>query len=297
MQKGQVIKTYNSFYYVNPENRDMESELIPCKLRGRFKKERCRVVTGDMVEFNLLEDGSGIIEELLPRKSLLLRPAVANVDQVFLTFAAAQPDLHPLLLNRFLVLSEWSEIPQVVICITKMDLLPEEKRENFLADYEAIGYPVLKVSSQEGWGLQQVKDALAGKTTVFAGPSGVGKSTLLNAVEPGFSLTTGRISDKIKRGRHTTRVAQFLPWPEGGYVVDTPGFSVTELETIDQNSLGSYFPEMREYIGKCRYNTCTHSHEPECAVKEALAQGKIHQDRYEAYLNILQEIASGKKEY
>lgn len=291
MQKGQVIKTYNSFYYVAAED-----GLITCKLRGRFKKAHCTVVTGDFVAFELLADGSGIIEERLERQSLLKRPAVANIHQVILTFAAVEPDIHPLLLNRFLVLAEWSGIPEIIICVNKMDLLPEEKAENILSLYEKIGYTVLRVSAKEESGIDLLRAKLADKVTVFAGPSGVGKSSLLNAIAPGLSLATGKISDKIKRGKHTTRIAQLLPFA-GGYVVDTPGFSATELECIEKNDLAGYFPEFVPFLGSCRYNTCTHSHEPQCAVKDALAAGQIAQERYDAYLNILQEIADRKKDY
>ena len=294
MQTGQVIKTQNSFYYVQAGS---EESLVACKLRGRFKKERCQVVTGDRVEFEVLPDGTGIIEKRLERETLLRRPAVANIDQVVLTFAAAQPDLHPLLLNRFLVLAEWSGIRNIRICVNKIDLLPGDEGGRFLALYESIGYEVLRVSARENIGLDALRALLPGHVTVFAGPSGVGKSTLLNVVDSRLELATGRISDKIKRGRHTTRLAQLLPLQAGGWVVDTPGFSSTELEQIEKTALAGYFPEFRPFMNGCRYNTCTHSHEPQCAVKAALADGTISEERYEAYLNILQEIMERKKDY
>ncbi len=291
MQKGQVIKTYNSFYYVHTG-----TELVTCKLRGRFKKDRCAVVTGDYVMYERLDDGTGIIEQRLERRSMLLRPAVANIDQVIITFAAVEPDIHPLLLNRFLVLAEWSGIPEIVLCVNKIDLLPPMEAQNVLSLYEKIGYTVLRVSAHEQAGIEALREQLAHKVSVFAGPSGVGKSSLLNCVAPGLSLATGKISDKIKRGRHTTRIAQLLPYA-GGYVVDTPGFSSTELEKIEKNALAGYFPEFAPFLGGCRYNTCTHSHEPQCTIKQAVEEGKITSERYEAYLNILQEIAERKKDY
>lgn len=294
MQTGQVIKTQNSFYYVQAGSAE---SLVACKLRGRFKKERCQVVTGDRVEFEALPDGTGIIEKRLERQTLLRRPAVANIDQVVLTFAAAQPDLHPLLLNRFLVLAEWSGIPNIRICVNKIDLLPAAEAAKFLSLYEDIGYTVVRVSARENLGLDALRELLPGHVTVFAGPSGVGKSTLLNAVDTRLQLATGRISYKIKRGRHTTRLAQLMPLEGNGWVVDTPGFSSTELEQIERTELAGYFPEFRPFMNACRYNTCTHSHEPQCAVKAALEEGKIQQERYEAYLNILQEILERKKEY
>lgn len=292
MPTAQVIKTYNGFYYLQVAGQE---ELLSCRLRGRIKRNKGAVVTGDYVEYQMLEDGTGVIERCLPRRTLLKRPAVANIDQVLITFAARQPDLNQLLLNRFLVLAEWSGIPEIVICINKCDLL--EEKADFLQDYVQAGYKLLMVSAQEGQGIQELKNLLTGRVTVFAGPSGVGKSSLLNAVDSNLELATGKISDKIKRGKHTTRAACLLPLPEGGTVVDTPGFSAAELENIDKAQLAHYFPEFRPYIEKCYYNTCTHSHEPDCAVKEAVAAGAICQARYEAYLNILQTINERKKAY
>lgn len=292
MPTAQVIKMYNGFYYLQVAGQE---ELLSCRLRGRIKRNKGAVVTGDYVEYQMLEDGTGVIESCLPRRTLLKRPAVANIDQVLITFAARQPDLNQLLLNRFLVLAEWSGIPEIVICINKCDLL--EKKADFLEDYVQAGYKLLMVSAQDGQGIQELKNLLAGRVTVFAGPSGVGKSSLLNAVDSNLELATGKISDKIKRGKHTTRAACLLPLPGGGTVVDTPGFSAAELENIDKAQLAHYFPEFRPYIEKCYYNTCTHSHEPDCAVKEAVAAGAICQARYEAYLNILQTINERKKAY
>ena len=292
MPTAQVIKMSNGFYYLQVAGQE---ELLSCRLRGRIKRNKGAVVTGDYVEYQMLEDGTGVIERCLPRRTLLKRPAVANIDQVLITFAARQPDLNQLLLNRFLVLAEWSGIPEIVICINKCDLL--EEKADFLQDYVQAGYKLLMVSAQEGQGIQELKNLLTGRVTVFAGPSGVGKSSLLNAVDSNLELATGKISDKIKRGKHTTRAACLLPLPEGGTVVDTPGFSAAELENIDKAQLAHYFPEFRPYIEKCYYNTCTHSHEPDCAVKEAVAAGAICQARYEAYLNILQTINERKKAY
>ena len=292
MPTAQVIKMYNGFYYLQVAGQE---ELLSCRLRGRIKRNKGAVVTGDYVEYQMLEDGTGVIERCLPRRTLLKRPAVANIDQVLITFAARQPDLNQLLLNRFLVLAEWSGIPEIVICINKCDLL--EEKADFLQDYVQAGYKLLMVSAQEGQGIQELKNLLTGRVTVFAGPSGVGKSSLLNAVDSNLELATGKISDKIKRGKHTTRAACLLPLPEGGTVVDTPGFSAAELENIDKAQLAHYFPEFRPYIEKCYYNTCTHSHEPDCAVKEAVAAGAICQARYDAYLNILQTINERKKAY
>lgn len=295
MAQAQVIKMYNGFYYLQTGGEG--DELLSCRLRGRIKRHKGAVVPGDYVEYELLEDGTGVIESCLPRKSLLLRPAVANIDQVIITFAARQPDLNELLLNRFLVLAEWSGIPEIVICINKCDLLPEAAQESFLQAYREAGYRLLLVSAHEKQGIDGLRAQLSGKVTVFAGPSGVGKSSLLNVIDERLQLATGKISDKIKRGKHTTRAACLLPLAGGGTVVDTPGFSAAELEQLDKGKLAWYFPEFRQYIEKCYYNTCTHSHEPDCAVKEAVEAGGIRRERYEAYLNILQTINERKKAY
>ncbi|SFT47237.1 ribosome biogenesis GTPase [Selenomonas sp. GACV-9] len=294
MQEGRVIKAYNSFFYVLT---DMENgqEMVTCKLRGKFKKSRrsVGVVPGDRVRIDRLPDGSGVVEEQLPRTSLLKRPAVANITQVVLTFAAAQPDLHPLLLNRFLVLAEWSGIPKIVICVNKQDLY-EGDIETFLKAYEQIGYPVLRVSAHQGEGIVELRQQLQGETTVFAGPSGVGKSSLLNCIDERLALQTGHVSEKIKRGRHTTRVAELLPYA-GGFIVDTPGFSAMELTELDTQELPGYFPEFRPYLDGCRFAPCSHTHEPDCAVKAAVAAGAITQERYDAYVNIYEEIKENQK--
>lgn len=288
MPQGRVIKAYNSFFYV-----ETPDGLVTCKLRGKFKK-RQGVYPGDLVEVGLLPDGTGVVERLLPRESLMRRPLVANVDQAVLTFAAAQPDPHPLLVSRFLVLAEWSGIARILVCVNKSDLPPAA--EAVFATCAAASYPVLHVSAQTGAGVEALRKELSGHVTVFAGPSGVGKSSLLNAIEPGLALQTGHVSEKIKRGRHTTRVAELLPFG-GGYIVDTPGFSSMELDGIDEQKLPAYFPELRPHLGHCRFSPCSHSHEPDCAVKEAVAAGSIPQERYDAYLSILEEIRANKKKY
>lgn len=300
--QGRVIKAYNSFFYVRT---DADSELLVCKLRGRMKRSRrsAAVLPGDMVEVGLLPDGTGVIERTLPRESVLERPAVANVSQLVLTFAARQPDISDLLLNRFLVLAEWSHIEHILICVNKIDLVPEAGQ--LLQAYADLGYRVIVVSAAQGTGLSELRAALGGRITVFAGPSGVGKSSLMNALF-GTQQQTGRISEKIKRGRHTTRVAELIPYtsPAGtpGYVVDTPGFSALELDGIELTGLADCFPEFRPYSGQCHFSPCSHIHEPECAVKAAVTAGKISDRRYEIYSVLYNEIKEAqvklrKKEY
>lgn len=289
MPEGRVIKTQNSFFYVK-----YGTELISCKLRGRFKKDRENVYTGDMVEFSLLTPGEGVIERLMPRKNLLHRPAVANIDQVVIEFAVTDPEPHPLLIDRFLVMAEWSGIPDIVLCFNKCDLTACSEMEYLLSFYRKIGYTVLEVSAQEKLGLAELRKLLSGKETVFAGPSGVGKSSLLNAVDEKLGLQTGTISDKIKRGKHTTRLACLMPYGEDGVIVDTPGFSSLDLTEIPAEDLAGYFPEFADYLTGCRFRGCLHSHEPECALKNAVEQGTVSSERYQSYLRFLQEIKERK---
>lgn len=293
MLEGIIIKAFNSFYYIRQND-----ELVVCKLRGRFKQERYSITVGDRVQYQLLEDKTGIIEAILPRQSVLRRPLVANVDQVILTFAAAQPDLHPLLLDRFLVLAEHSGLETIIICINKMDLADKKLLEQTLSPYRAIPrYQVVYVSAKQENDIDALKNKLTGKISVFAGPSGVGKSTLLNALDPNLHLATGAISDKIKRGKHTTRLAELMPFSEGGFVVDTPGFSATDFNDISERDLSYCFPEFVPYIGQCHYSTCTHDHEPKCAIKTAVEQDLISKQRYESYMNILHEIQNPKGDF
>ena len=291
--QGKVLKAQNSFFYVKTQE-----GLIAAKLRGRLKKERIAVLPGDEVELALLADGTGVIERRGERRSLLRRPAVANVDQVVLVFAARDPAINPVLIDRFLVLAEWSQIERVVLCINKVDLLGKDRQEipALAALYREIGYDVCLLSTLTGEGLAEIEGFLKGKTSVFAGSSGVGKSSLLNRIAPGFSLATGAVSEKIRRGRHTTRTAELLPFA-GGFLVDTPGFSATELTEIEPASLAAFFPEFRPHFDACRFRPCTHNHEPDCAVKEAVQAGKIKESRYASYLEMLQRSAERKKVY
>lgn len=291
MQSGVVIKALNSYYYVqNNEN------VVVCKIRGRFKKERFSLCVGDQVEYILLDHGKGVIENILPRHTLLKRPLVANVDQVIITFAAKSPDINPVLLDRFLVLAEHSSL-KVLICINKCDLADKGELTSLIRLYTDIGYDVLQVSAKHHIGIDTLKTALTNKVSVFAGPSGVGKSTLLNALDSNLNLITGCISDKIQRGKHTTRVAELLPFSEGGFVVDTPGFSFTEFSYIDKFELGYYFPEFEQVRNTCKFNTCLHEKEPQCGIKAAVNDGIITEARYNSYVTILSEIKSIKKEF
>lgn len=291
MIQGVVIKAYNSFYYVKQQD-----EVFMCKLRGRFKKERYSLLVGDVVDVMPTEPGKGIIEAILPRRTLLQRPLVANVEQVILTFAAANPDVNHILVDRFLVLAEQSGL-EAVVCINKMDLAKRQEIEELIALYRRIGYRVLPVTAATGEGIDELRNLLKDRVSVFSGPSGVGKSTLLNALEPGLQLTTGEVSAKIGRGKHTTRFAELLPLANGGFVVDTPGFSFTEFIELPEIELREYFTEMPVFAQTCKFSTCLHYKEPQCAVKAAVAEGQIEEQRYASYVAILEEIREQKRGY
>ena len=281
---GRVIKFYNSFFFVKTE-----SEIIPCKLRGVIKRDKkigSAVYPGDLVEISLLADNSGIIEKILPRKSLLNRPSVANVDKVILTFAAKSPDLHKLLLNKFITLAEFSNLGEIIICVNKIDLIEEK---NFLSEYETL-YKIIRASAEKNFGIDELKEILSTGVNVFAGPSGVGKSSLLNKIIPEINLKIGSVSEKILRGKHTTRFSQLIEYKEG-FVADTPGFSAVDLSVVGKNNLRNCFKEFTDFAKDCKFlNTCTHTHEPNCKVKSAVESGKILRERYESYLSMFKEL-------
>ena len=287
---GRVIKFYNSFFFVKVDN-----ELIPCKLRGLLKRDKkigSAVCVGDFVEISILKDKSGVIENVQSRRNFLIRPPIANVDRVILTFAFDAPKLHPLLLNRFLILAEKSALDEIIICVNKSDLAADE---NFLSEYESL-YKVLRVSATTGNGLDELRKILSTGVTVFAGPSGVGKSSLLNAVDKNLKLKVGKVSEKILRGKHTTRIAELIEFGNG-FLVDTPGFSAVDLleAGLDKNNLRHCFKEFADFASSCKFlNVCSHSHEPDCGVKLAVERGNILRERYEAYLTLLDEISTGK---
>lgn len=283
---GRVIKFYNSFFFVR-----VGEEIIPCKLRGLLKRDKkvgSAVYVGDFVEISRLKDKSGVIERVQSRRNILIRPSIANVDRVILTFAVDAPKLHPLLLNRFLVLAEKSALAEIIICVNKIDLATTE---NFLSEYESL-YKILRTSTITGAGVEELKKILSSGVTVFAGPSGVGKSSLLNAVDKNLKLKVGKISEKILRGKHTTRISELIEFG-GGFLVDTPGFSAVDLTEagIDKKNLWHCFKEFTPFAASCKFlNGCSHSHEPDCGVKLAVERGEILRERYESYLTLLEEV-------
>jgi ribosome biogenesis GTPase len=290
MLSGIVVKNYNSYYYVQTADK-----VTMCTLRGRFKKERYSLIVGDKVEYEIVGTDKGIIEQILPRRTVLKRPMVANVDQVILTFAAVSPNINPVLIDRFLILAELSAL-DIVICINKIDLADSLALTPIVELYRSIGYPVMLVSAKAGSGITQLHSMLFDRITAFSGPSGAGKSTILNVIEPGLALVTGEVSKKIGRGKHTTRFAELLPLSGGGgFVVDTPGFSFTEFNDMTEKELMYCFPEIAAVTPNCKFSTCLHLKEPQCAVKQAVAEGRIQEPRYQSYLEVMAEIKENKK--
>lgn len=289
MQEGLIIKGYGGFYFVRSSDK-----IWQCRGRGRLRLE-VSPLPGDHVLFTPLDNGEGLIESILPRKNALSRPPVANVDQMILVVSLAQPEPDLRGLNRYLVLCELEKLP-VLICFNKSDLATEEMSRSLAEIYEQVGYKTLLTSAFEKTGLLQLRRSLTGRVSVLAGPSGVGKSSLLNALEPGLALATGEISSKLKRGKHTTRHVELLPIGEG-YVADTPGFSNLELPQMNRRDLSSYFPEFKEYAGQCRFFDCLHVDEPDCAVKSALEQGAISALRYQDYQKLLAEVIDKERIY
>lgn len=290
--KGKIIKGIAGFYYVDTG----DGSLYECRARGIFRKDGIRPLVGDEVEIDVLDaaERTGNVAKILPRRNVLIRPAAANVDQALVIFAMTHPSPNFLLLDRFLVMMEQAGIP-ATICFNKKDTAKEEEMDFLLRTYTGCGYPVLFTSARENEGIRELKELLRGKTTVVAGPSGVGKSSLTNCVQPDIRMETGEISRKLGRGKHTTRHAQLVAVDRDTYLMDTPGFSSLYLENMEKEELRMYFREFVPYEGKCRFQGCAHIHEPECAVKEALEAGRISRLRYENYLELYRELQEKRR--
>ncbi len=290
--QGKIVKGIAGFYYVHV----VESGVYECKAKGIFRKEKKKPLVGDNVELEILDkrEMEGNIIKILPRKNELIRPAAANVDQALVVFAAAQPSPHFNLLDRFLVMMEQKEIP-VILCFNKEDIVTEEEIERINAVYAGCGCQVLFTSALEERNIGQVKEFLKGKTTVIAGPSGVGKSSLINLLQPEANMETGSISRKIARGRHTTRHSELFSVDEDSYIMDTPGFSSLYVNDFEKEELKYFFPEFDIYEGTCKFITCDHIHEPGCSVKAAVEEGKIHTTRYENYVEMYEELKNKRR--
>ena len=290
--QGKIVKGISGFYYVHV----VESGIYECKAKGIFRQQKMKPLVGDDVEIDIIseEKKTGNVAAILPRKNALIRPAVANVDQALLIFAAASPNPNFNLLDRFLVMMGRQDVP-VILCFNKCDLITEEQQQEIASIYEASGYKILFVSAKKELGLNALQKILEGKTTTVAGPSGVGKSSLINLLAPEACMETGEISKKIERGRHTTRHAELIRLKGDGYIMDTPGFSSLYLPEIEKEELQDYYPEFTAYEPYCRFQGCSHLSEPDCGVKEALSEGKIHPVRYENYCQLYGELKDRKK--
>ncbi|MBO5073219.1 MAG: ribosome small subunit-dependent GTPase A [Eubacterium sp.] len=290
--KGKIIKGIAGFYYVWCE----DEILYECRARGGFRKEGIKPLVGDNVEIQILdrEAALGNMEEILPRKNELIRPAVANVDQAMVVFAMADPMPNLNLLDRFLVMMEWQGI-DTVICFSKQDIVPAEEEERLRQVYAGCASQVLAVSNKSHTGIEEVRECLRGKTTVLAGPSGVGKSSLVNHLYPQAGMQTGAISGKISRGKHTTRHSELFHIGRQTFLFDTPGFSSLRLPDLPKEELNQYLAEFVPYEGQCRYPGCSHIHEPGCIVKENLEKGNICRSRYENYVQMFEELAESER--
>ncbi len=290
--QGKIIRGIAGFYYVHV----VESGVYECKAKGIFRKDGIKPLVGDDVEIEILDekDMEGNIMQILPRRNDLIRPAVANIDQALVVFAAAKPKPHFQLLDRFLVMMESKEIP-AILCFNKSDIVDDAEIASLKEIYENCGYPLLFTSAKEETNIDELKELLRGKTTAIAGPSGVGKSSLINQLQSGVKMETGSISRKIERGKHTTRHSELIVLEDGSYIMDTPGFSSLYVGDIEKEELKYCFPEFSAYEGKCRFNGCSHTHEPGCAVQEAVEEGKIHRMRYEDYTFLYRELQEKKR--
>ena len=290
--QGKIVKGISGFYYVHV----VESGIYECKAKGIFRQQKMKPLVGDDVEIDIIseEKKTGNVAAILPRKNALIRPAVANVDQALLIFAAASPNPNFNLLDRFLVMMGRQDVP-VILCFNKCDLITEEQKQEIEAIYEVSGCKILFVSAKKELGLKELQEILEGKTTTVAGPSGVGKSSLINLLAPEACMETGEISKKIERGRHTTRHAELIQLKGDGYIMDTPGFSSLYLPEMEKEELQDCYPEFAVFEPYCRFQGCSHISEPDCGVKEALSEGKIHPVRYENYCQLYGELKDRKK--
>lgn len=284
---GRILRSISGFYDVQtPEG------LITCRARGILRKEGNSPLTGDLVEITV-EKGKGMVEKIRPRKNHFIRPAVANVDALVVFAANVNPVTEPFLIDRVAAIAGDQEVP-VYLCVNKCDLDPAV---NLVRIYEHAGFPVICTSAETGEGVQELRALLEGKLTAFTGNSGVGKSSILNRLAPELKLETGEVSEKLGRGRHTTRHVELYRLGENTYVADTPGFSsfdTDQMELILKENLQYAFPDFSSYLGKCRFDDCSHRKEPDCAVRAAVESGDIEKSRYESYLKLYEKSSQIK---
>lgn len=287
--KGIILKGIGGFYYVKAGE-----AVYTCKARGIFKKDGMVPMVGDVVDMEIIDGEEGVINEIFPRKNAFVRPPISNVDRLAVVMAAAQPKPNLTLMDKFLVMAEKSDT-EIILCINKKDLAKKKTMEEIITIYGGI-YPLCPVSAVTREGLDRLAGYLKEGKTAFVGPSGVGKSTLLNALDPEIGAETGVVSRKTLRGRHTTRHVEIFTLKEGGMVYDTPGFTSFDILDATEEELHHFYPEMEPYIGSCRYDNCRHMKEPDCAVIAAVAEGQIHESRYQSYRMQIEEIRN-RKEY
>ena len=290
MIEGIITKGVGGNYYV-----DIGHKIIECRARGLFRLKNIKPLVGDKVLIRITEEDeeTGYIEEIKERTNEIKRPTVANAQQLLIIFAVKNPEPSFLLLDKLLIAAEVNNL-KPVICFNKADLADEEQKENIRNILKNTGYKIIFTSKYNEDSLIELKNILKDKLNVFSGPSGVGKSSIMNAVQPDFILKTGEISEKLKRGKHTTRHAEIYKLSIGGYAVDTPGFSSFELEGIDEYSLKNYYPEIVKYDEGCKFLDCLHYKEPNCAIKEAVNNNLISKERYNNYIKLLEQIKSNK---
>ena len=290
--QGKIVKGIAGFYYIHV----VGSGVYECKAKGIFRKEKIKPLVGDNVVIEVLDENekTGNIIRVLPRSNELIRPAVANIDQALVVFSVIKPCPHLSLLNRFLVMMESRQIP-VILCFYKEDIAQDFQIEALEQIYSKCGYPCIFTSALEQTNIDRVRKLLKGKTTAIAGPSGVGKSSIINVLQPEARMETGDISKKIERGKHTTRHSELFLVDKDSYIMDTPGFSSLYVNDFEKEELKDYFPEFQRYEGACRFDGCSHTHEPDCAVKKGVADGEIAVARYDSYKEIYEELKDRRR--
>ncbi len=296
--QGKIIKGVGGFYYIHLH----DNRIFECKAKGAFRNQNIKPAVGDNVLIDIIDEEklTGNIVSILPRNNTLVRPAVANVDQAVIIFALSNPEPNYNLLDRFLIMMDRQDV-KTIICLNKSDLVETSTADEIKKIYEGCGYDVLITStyfseqSDENEGVNKLKALIKGKTTVFAGPSGVGKSSMLNIFKPDGMVQTGEISEKIKRGKHTTRHSELISIGEDTFIMDTPGFSSLYVEDMEPQDLKDYYNEFTEYTNSCRFNGCVHINEPDCGVKSALIAGNISSLRYNNYKQLYEELKNKRR--
>lgn len=295
--QGKIIRGIGGFYYVHAAGeKGSESRIYECRAKGIFRKDGRKPLVGDDVEICVLDEAQclGNISELLPRRSELIRPAVANVDQALVIFSIVSPKPSFNLLDRFLIMMGQQGLP-CIICFNKQDIDSADEGIKYRQVYSGCGYHTLTVSAKEGAGIEELRSLLAGRTTTVAGPSGVGKSTIVNCLQSGTRMATGNISEKIQRGRHTTRHTELIAVGDDTYILDTPGFSSLELFDLEKEQLAGFYPEFAVYEKFCRFGGCAHIHEPVCGVKDAVEGEAVSRLRYDNYCLLYEELKNKRK--